>query len=316
MRDRKRKRLRAKVASPVANFQGGFWNLFLVLVTLASIGGLAIFVFVQSKGKAPAPGSNAQTTGHVWDGDLQELNNPLPAWWRNMFYITLVFAALYLMFYPGFGSNKMFLGWTQITQYEQEMAAAEGAYGPLFARFEKEPIEALAANAEALKMGERLYASYCTQCHGSDAGGVRGYPNLRDEDWLWGGSPQRIEQTISKGRQALMPAWAAVLKDEGVTQVTHYILSLSGRDHDAAAAAKGKLHFANCQGCHGAGGGGNPLFGAPNLRDEVWLYGGSVQAIETTIRGGRNGTMPAHEGFLGAAKVHLLAAYVYSLSNK
>jgi cytochrome c oxidase cbb3-type subunit 3 len=301
----------------MGNFSDGFWNLFLFVVTVVSIGGLALFVFTQSKGKMPAAGSSAETTGHVWDDDLRELNNPLPAWWRNMFYITLAFGALYLLFYPGLGSNSMFLGWTQITQYEEEMAEAEATYGPLFARFENEPIEALAGNEDALKMGERLYASYCTQCHGSDAGGVRGYPNLRDGDWLWGGTPDRIQESILKGRQAVMPAWEAVLKDEGIKQVTQYILSLGGREHDAAAAAQGKPLFAsNCVACHGAEGEGNPMLGAANLSDDVWLYGGSPKAIEATLRDGRNGIMPAHEEFLGKAKVHLLTAYIYSLANK
>lgn len=299
------------------SFSGEFWDLFLFVVTVASIAGLGIFVFAQSKGKAPAPGNSAESTGHVWDEDLRELNNPLPAWWRNMFYITLVFGALYLVIYPGLGSSKMFFGWTQITQYEEEMAAAQAKYGPLFARYEKEPIEALARNQDALKMGERLYASYCTQCHGSDAGGVRGYPSLRDSDWLWGGDPDRIEETILKGRQGVMPPWGAVLKDEGVTQVSQYVFSLAGREHDAAAAVSGKtLYSTNCIACHGAQGKGNKLFGAPNLTDDVWLYGASPKAIEDTIRNGRSGKMPAHEEFLGKAKVHLLSAYVYSLSMK
>ena len=301
----------------MGNFSDGFWDLFLFVVMVVSIGGLAILVYAQSKGKMPAEGETAETTGHVWDGDLRELNNPLPAWWRNMFYITLIFGALYLLFYPGLGSNTMFLGWTQITQYEDEMAAAEATYGPLFARFENEPVEALAGNDEALKMGERLYASYCTQCHGSDAGGVPGYPSLRDDAWLWGGTPERIEETILKGRQAVMPPWEAVLKEEGIAQTTQYILSLGGREHDAAAAEKGKPLFAsNCVACHGAEGLGNTMLGAPNLTDDVWLYGGSPKAIEATLRSGRNGKMPAHEEFLGTAKVHLLSAYVYSLSKK
>ena len=301
----------------MGSFSGQFWDLFLFVVTVASIGGLAIFVFTQSKGKAPAPGTSAESTGHVWDEDLRELNNPLPAWWRNMFYITLVFGAVYLVIYPGLGSNNMFFGWTQVSQYEEEMAEAEATYGPLFARYEQEPIEALAKNPDALKMGERLYASYCTQCHGSDAGGVRGYPSLRDDDWLWGGTPERIEETILKGRQGVMPPWAAVLKDDGITQVSQYVLSLAGREHDAAAAATGKtLYSTNCIACHGAEGKGNTLLGAPNLTDDIWLYGASPKAIEETVRHGRSGKMPAHEEFLGKAKVHLLSAYVYSLSMK
>lgn len=297
----------------MGNFSDGFWNLFLVVVVFGSIGGMALFVKLMSKGKT-LPGTE-ETTGHVWDEDLRELNNPLPAWWRNMFYITLVFGAIYLLLYPGLGTNSMFLGWTQTRQYEEEMAAAQAQYGPLFEQFANEPIESLAGNPEALKIGERLYASYCTQCHGSDAGGVRGYPNLRDSDWLWGGTPERIKESILKGRQAAMPAWGEALKESGVKDVTQYVLSLSGREHDAAAAERGKAAYAACIGCHGADGKGNPALGAANLTDDVWLYGGSPKAIEESIRSGRNGVMPAHEEFLGVAKVHLLSAYVYSLSR-
>jgi cytochrome c oxidase cbb3-type subunit 3 len=299
----------------MGNFSEGFWDLFLVVVVLGSIGAMAAFVLQQSRGKEQ--GHTTETTGHVWDEDLQELNNPLPAWWRNMFYITLLFGAVYLLLYPGFGSNSMFLGWTQLEQYEREMQAAEQTYGPLFEKFRNQPIAELADDAEAMKMGERLYASYCTQCHGSDAGGVRGYPSLRDDDWLWGGTPERIEETILEGRQAVMPAWGPVLEDEGVAQVTQYVLALAAREHDAALAEKGKALFAtNCAACHGAQGKGNPMLGSANLSNDVWLYGGSPRAIEDSVRAGRNGLMPAHEAFLGAAKVHLLAAYVYSLSRK
>lgn len=298
----------------MGNFSEGFWDLFLVVVVLGSIGGMAVFVLAQSKGKGT--GHTIETTGHVWDEDLQELNNPLPAWWRNMFYITLLFGALYLLLYPGFGSNSMFLGWTQIKQYEREMQAAEETYGPLFEKYRNEPIAALVDDPQAMQMGERLYASYCTQCHGSDAGGVPGYPNLRDDEWLWGGTPERIEESILKGRQAVMPAWGSVLADQGVAQVTQYVLGLAGRDHDATLAEKGKAHYAaNCVACHGAEGKGNPMLGAPDLTNDAWLYGASPRAIEASVRGGRNGVMPAHEEFQGAAKVHLLAAYVYSLSK-
>ena len=297
----------------VGNFSEGFWNLFLVVVVLGSIGAMALFVKMQTKGKA-APGTD-ETTGHVWDEDLRELNNPLPAWWRNLFYITLAFGVAYLLLYPGLGVNSMFLGWSQIRQYEEEMAAAEARYGPLFARYQNEPIAALASNPEALKMGERLYASYCTQCHGSDARGVQGYPNLRDAEWQWGGSPERIEESILKGRQAAMPAWGAAFGEDGVKEMAQYVLSLAGREHDAAAAARGKTRYNVCLGCHGPEGKGNPALGAPNLTDDVWLYGGSPKAIEATLHEGRYGIMPAHEEFLGPAKVHLLSAYVYSLSR-
>lgn len=299
----------------MGSFSDGFWNLFLVIIVLGSIGGLWLFLAMQSRFHRSGE-TTEETTGHVWDGDLQEYNNPMPLWWKNMFYITMAFGLVYLIFYPGLGNNDMFLGWTQLTQYEAEMRSAEERYGPIFAEHKNTPIEQLASNESALRIGERLYASYCTQCHGADARGVRGYPNLRDASWLWGGTPEQIETSILAGRKAVMPGWEAVLKEDGVNAVTAYVLGLSGREVDAAARDAGKpLYQANCVACHGANGEGNPALGAPNLTDKVWLYGGSPLAVAASIRAGRNGVMPAHEEFLGKDKVHLLAAYVYSLSR-
>ncbi len=298
----------------MGNFSEGFWNLFIIVVTL---GGLAFCLWLAMifSGRLPE-GEQAEPVGHVWDEDLREMNNPLPRWWLWMFYLSIIFAVVYLALYPGLGSNSMLLGWTQNRQWEQEMAAADKRYGPLFAKFEQRAIPDLAKDPEAVRVGERLFASYCTQCHGSDARGVRGFPNLTDGDWLWGGTPEQIEQTILQGRQAQMPAWLPMLQQEGVANAVQYVLSLSGRSTDAAAAEQGKaLFMTNCVGCHGPEAKGNPMLGAPNLTDDVWLYGGSKRALETTISGGRQGRMPAHENFLGKAKVHLLAGYVYSLSH-
>ncbi len=296
-----------------ASFSEGFWDLFLVLVPLISIGVLFYFVYTMSSGSQD---TTSDTTGHVWDDDLKELNNPLPAWWKYMFYITLVAALVYLLLYPGLGSNTMLLGWSSSGQYEQEMADAEAKYGPLFEKYHKIPIPKLASNKAALRMGERLYASYCTQCHGSDAGGVTGYPNLRDDNWIWGGTPERIEETILNGRKAMMPAWKQIIGEAGVKQVSAYVLSLSGRKVDAQNVAAGKTVFAkNCAACHQPDGKGNPALGSANLTDKIWLYGGSPKVVETTISQGRQGVMPAHGEFLGEAKVHLLAAYIYSLSH-
>ncbi len=299
----------------MGNFSEGFWNLFIVVLTIASIGGV-LWLAMRFSGRLPS-GDQAEPVGHVWDEDLEELNNPLPRWWLWMFYATIAFAVVYLILYPGLGSNTMLLGWTQVKQWEEEMAAAEQRYGPLFDKYRERPIAEVAKDPEALRMGERLFASYCTQCHGSDARGVRGFPNLADGDWLWGGTPERIEETILNGRQAQMPAWEAAIGAEGVKSAAQYVLSLSGRQVDAALAEKGKAIFqSTCAGCHGPEGKGNPALGAPNLSDEVWLYGGSLGAVERTIAGGRKGRMPAHKEFLGEAKVHLLAAYVYSLSAR
>lgn len=298
----------------MSDFSGPFWTIVISIATLGGIAGLWLLTVWQSRvGSA----DQEKTSGHVWDEDLTELNNPLPLWWRNLFYITLVFGVVYLLLYPGLGSFGMLLGWTQIKEYEEQMAEAEARYGPIFEKYVNQPVQEVVNDPEALRIGERLYASYCTVCHGSDAGGVIGFPNLRDDDWLWGGTPEAIEVSILNGRNAVMPGWKAALGgDEGVEQMTAYVLSLSGRKVDEAKAAAGQAKYGMfCIGCHGPEGKGNQALGAPNLTDEVWLYGGSPKAVASSIANGRNGVMPAHEEFLGKAKVHLLAAYIYSLSN-
>ncbi len=300
----------------MGNFSEPFWNIYIIFATLGGIWGL--FALVQWQAKVQRPGDETETTGHVWDEDLTELNNPLPAWWRNMFYITLAFGIVYLILYPGLGSNDMVLRWTQVKQYEEEMAEAERRYGPIFEAFLDQDIERVAGNPEALKIGERLYASYCTACHGSDARGVPGFPNLTDGDWLYGGTPQAIETSILKGRNGVMPPWEQPLGGaQGVSDVAQYVLSLSGRKVDAEAAARGQSKFQQlCVACHGAEGKGNQEIGAPNLTNGIWLYGGSPKTIEASIANGRKGEMPPHADFLGEAKSHLLAAYVFGLANQ
>jgi len=267
----------------------------------------------------PRSGESAEgdVTGHSWDGDLQEFNNPMPRWWLWMFYITIVFAGLYLLLFPGLGNFEGILGWSQQGQYQKEMDRAEDNFGPIFAAYAAQDIKALGDDPQALKVGQRLFANYCATCHGSDARGARGFPNLADGSWLYGGEPEAIKTSILKGRQGVMPPMGAALGDDGVENVVNYVLVLSGREGDAAKAEAGKAQFEQlCAACHGADGKGNPMLGAPNLTDDAWLYGGSPKIIERTIREGRAGKMPAHEDFLGVEKSHVLAAYVYSLSNK
>jgi cytochrome c oxidase cbb3-type subunit 3 len=224
---------------------------------------------------------------------------------------------VYLLIYPGSGVFAGAFKWSEAGQYEQEMKTAEQKYGPLYEKYRTQSVEAVAANPEALKMGQRLFMTYCTGCHGSDAGGNPGFPNLRDQDWLYGGQPEAIQASIQYGRNGAMPPWGAVLGVDGVHKTSEYVMSLSGRKVNAEAAVAGKEKFQQlCVACHGASGKGNPALGAPNLTDNVWLYGGSQAAIMKSISDGRSGRMPAHGEFLGEAKVHLLAAYIYSLSNK
>lgn len=299
----------------MADFTSGFWSPFIAVVTLVSILGLLWLTWVQSHGRKTDPNKPPETVGHVWDGDLAEYNNPLPQWWLNLFYITLVWGLGYLIAYPGLGAFAGMLGWTQAAQYDAEMAAADASYGPLFERFQGEPLATLATNDEALAMGKRLYATYCTQCHGADAGGARGFPNLTDQDWLYGGTPEAIEQSILAGHMGVMPGWGPVLGDAKVELVASYVEHLAGREVAADTVAAGKeVYGATCVACHGAAGTGNPLLAAPRLSDDIWLYGGSRNRIIESIGKGRTGVMPAHREFLGEAKVHLLAAYVLSLA--
>lgn len=299
----------------MTDFTSEFWHWFIILGTV--IGILGLFWLLKVMTVAPKKTQGAvETTGHVWDESLEEYNNPLPRWWLYLFYITLIFSIGYLILYPGLGKFQGTLGWTQTAQYQGEIKAASEQYDPLFAKYTTQDIKTVAQDPTALKMGERLFATYCSTCHGSDAGGAKGFPNLRDNDWLYGGEPETIKTTILHGRTGAMPAWKAVLGDAGVSQVAAYVLSLSGRTVDTAASAEGKVKFEQlCVACHTAAGTGMTALGAPNLTDNIWLYGGSQKAVETSIAEGRAGKMPPHQEFLGEAKVHLLAAYVYSLSQ-
>jgi len=300
----------------MSDFNSDFWHWYITILTVLSI--LACLWLLRWMTSGFQKTGKVEDTGHVWDGDLTELNNPLPRWWLGLFYITIAFGGFYLLLYPGLGKYSGLLDWTSKTQYEQEVSRVEAEVGPLFARYQQTPILDLSKDETALKVGERLYANYCTTCHGSDARGARGYPNLRDGDWIWGGTPENIKTTLMQGRQAAMPAWEGPLGGErGVDEVAQYILSLSGRATIAELAAKGKAKFEIfCVACHGADGTGNTALGAPNLTDNTWLYGGSLTRISESIAKGRNGKMPAQGEFLGEAKVHLLAAYIYSLSQQ
>jgi cytochrome c oxidase cbb3-type subunit 3 len=292
-----------------------FWNIWIIGLTLANVLGCWWLISWATK-KRKGEAASGEVTGHTWDENLAEYNNPLPRWWLWLFHITLVFALVYLVLYPGLGSYRGVLKWTHQDAYAKEMQAADEHYGPLFAQYAAKPVTELAADAEAIKIGQRLFVNYCASCHGSDAGGGPGFPNLRDSDWLYGGAPETIKASILDGRNGAMPSWEAVLKEKGVEEVAAYVQSLSGRDVDETLAAAGKTHFDTyCVACHGADGGGNQALGAPALNDSVWLYGGSPGAIKASIAKGRNGQMPAHRNFLGEDKVHLLATYVYSLSQ-
>lgn len=292
-----------------------FWSAWIIFLTAANIYGCWWLVRWTVKPRAEEA-AEGDVTGHSWDG-LQEFNNPLPKWWLQMYYITIFFAVAYLALYPGLGSFPGLLGWTQHNQHAREVRAADEKYGPMFAQYADEGVESLSSNEDAVKLGRSLFSTYCTVCHGSDARGARGFPNLADADWLFGGAPDAIKASIGAGRTSIgMPAYSEQFSDQEIDEVTNYVLTLSGRDADAVLAAAGKPKFETlCAACHMPNGVGNPALGAPNLTDSIWLYGGSAGVIKTTISKGRKGVMPPHDEFLGSDKVHLLTTYVYSLSN-
>ena len=300
----------------MADFNSEFWHWYIAILTVLSI--LACVWLIRWMTSGFEKTDEVESTGHVWDGDLTELNNPLPRWWLGLFYITLAFSGFYLLLYPGLGKFEGLLNWTSTGQYEDEVMRVESEVGPLFAEYQKTPILELINDRDALKIGERLYLNYCSTCHGSDARGARGFPNLRDTAWQWGGDPESIKTTLLNGRIAAMPSWEAPLGGEsGVNEVTQYLLRLSGRATIDELADQGKAKYdIFCVACHGPEGKGNPALGAPNLTDDVWLYGGSITRINESLIKGRNGQMPAFGEFLGEAKVHLLTAYVYGLSQE
>ena len=291
------------------------WSWYIIVLTAANI--LACFWLIRWNSKRRiGEAVEGDTTGHTWDDDLQEFNNPLPRWWLWLFYLTIFFGIGYLIIFPGMGNYKGTAKWSEVGQYNAEMQAAEEKYGPIFAAYAKQPIPELAKDSKAMATGQRLFLTYCSVCHGSDGGGAPGFPNLTDKDWLYGGDPETIQTTILDGRNGMMPAMGMGLPDEQVDDLVAYVLSLSGREADSPKVEAGKKLFATmCVACHGADGKGNPAMGSANLTDKIWLYGGSPGAIKQTIKFGRNGVMPAHREFLGEEKVHLLAAYVYSLSH-
>jgi cytochrome c oxidase cbb3-type subunit III len=299
----------------MSDFNDGFWSVYVAGFTLVGIFACLLLLWITSRKKVAAGADN--TTGHVWDEDLTEMNNPLPLWWVGLFIITIVFSLLYLVAYPGLGSYGGELKWTQKGEYDAEVAKANQALEPLYAQFTAKKPEELAGDANAMAVGERLFMNNCAQCHGSDARGSKGFPNLADADWLYGSTPDKIRETITKGRNGMMPPIAnAVGTSDDVKNVAHYVLSLSNGPHDSVKAQLGKAKFGTCAACHGNDGKGNPAMGAPNLTDDVWLHGYGEQAIINMVNNGKMNQMPAQEGKLTEAQIHVLASYVWGMTNK
>ena len=307
----------------MSDFTADGWGFYVAIATLLSIFacGALLHALGKMRVQRPKPGEQTETTGHVWDGDLAEYNNPLPRWWMWLFWVTIVFSLAYLMLYPGLGKAPGALGWTSAREYSDEVRSFDAKIEPLYAKYRAMDIKAVAADLDARAMGERLFLNYCAQCHGSDAGGSKGFPSLRDNDWLYGGEPANIRDSIGNGRNGIMPPFGAALGDEGVRNVVAYVRSLSGLPSDNVRAQLGRPVFAqNCAACHGADGKGNQQIGAPNLTDRIWLYGSTEAVITETVSRGRGEAsavtrMPAHKDRLDEGKIQLLAAYVWSLSN-
>lgn len=297
----------------------GFWSAWVIGLTIITLILLVWVLFATRKIKVDR---DDNTTGHVYDGIVEE-DNPLPAWWFNMFVITIVFGVGYLIAYPGMGSFKGMLGWTSVNEHDQRAEEMNESFASSISQFQGLGVEQLASNAQAVNMGRRLFSTNCSVCHGNAGQGGFGFPKLDDNDWQWGGSAEQIVHSIAKGRQAMMIPWKDILGVQNLPLVASYVASLSegaAARNDIASVdpvdlEKGKdLYMKNCVACHGADGAGNQLLGAPALNDDIWLYGGSLAEIQVSFSAGRNGQMPAHQGLLSDDKINLIAAYVISLS--
>ncbi len=292
-----------------------FWSGWIILLTVANIVGALWLLWMTSR---TSPGEKASdTTGHVWDGDLREYNNPLPRWWLWLFYLTVAFSVVYLVLYPGLGNFKGVLGWSQTGQYEEEVARVDERQQAFFARFDDLEIAELAGNSDAMAAAGNIFGNRCAQCHGSDGRGAPGFPNLTDGAWLWGGDEAAILASIQNGRSGMMPPMGDALGGErAVAQMVEYVRSLADLEHDADMAAAAQPMWAVCGACHGMDGSGLTALGAPNLTDNNWLYGSDRRTITETITKGRQNNMPAQLPILGEQQSRLMAAYVLRLSGQ
>lgn len=287
------------------------WAWFVASLTVLSVAGCCWLMLANRRS-----GMETDQKPHVWDQDLTELNNPLPRWWLWLFFITVFFAIGYLALYPGIGVYEGALRWSQQSQHAADVAAAEKAQSGRFARYATLDLAALSHDAEAMSAARNIFGNTCAACHGSDARGAIGFPNLTDNDWLHGGTPDDILETVTNGRVAVMPPFGPALGENGVSEMVAYVATLSGHKAPADLAKAGAAKFQMlCVACHGPDGKGNIVIGAPNLTDDVWLFGANTAQIGETISKGRQNTMPAHLPLLGPDRVRLMAAYVMSMSG-
>jgi len=298
----------------MADFVHPFWSWWVAIPTVLGLVWCAWLAYSNAQAATDGEGESAE---HVWDEDIRENNNPLPKWWLNLFYITVVFSFGYLILYPGLGSFQGILGWSELGQYQAELDDAEAKYAPLYENYASQSLEELNQNNEAMGTAGRLFSTNCSICHGADARGTAGFPNLRDDKWLYGGSGEAVKLSITNGRNGVMPAWLPAVGEQGVAELTEYLLSLQKSPADPQLAAAGEEKFKIfCVACHGADATGNQALGAPDLTDDSWLYGSKSAAISESISKGRQGVMPAHKDLLNESQIHLLTAYVLGLSAR
>ena len=292
------------------------WSWYIIVLTALNLIGL-VWLLLATARTSPDDLPANETMGHVWDEDIAELNNPLPRWWFGLFVITVIFALIYLAAYPGLGSFKGGLGWTSDNEVQAELDATHAKLETLYASFRDRPLEALMDDPAAVKVGRNVFVNNCASCHGTDGRGGRGYPNLVDGDWLYGGDPETVAASVQHGRHGVMVPLGAALGEEGTEEVAQYVMKISGQSYDASLAAAGQARFEGlCAACHGVEGKGNQLIGAPNLTDSIWLYGNSLQDIRDAIVKGRSGVMPAWEPIIGADRSRLAAVWVLAQARQ
>jgi cytochrome c oxidase cbb3-type subunit 3 len=304
----------------LSDFFSAGWSWYVAVLAVVSVLACAVLLWMAGKARvsAQALARGDNTTGHVWDEDLREYNNPLPRWWMWLFMVTVVFGLIYLAIFPGLGGFEGLNRWSQYGQHQADVQRMRSDLAPLYAQFTAKPVEELSRDPRALAIGQRHFMNHCSQCHGSDARGGKGYPDLTGPQAAWLGprTGEHIVQTIGQGRQGVMPALGAAIGSEAaVSDLAHYVLSLSGSPHNEIKAFSGKKHYAACAACHGVDGQGNKALGAPNLTDTYWLHGWGEAAIVNIIKNGKTNVMPAQSAWLSPEQIHVLAAYVLSLSG-
>ena len=290
-----------------------FWSGWIIVLTAITY---VLLAWVLLGNRKITQTGEEKTTGHVYDG-IEEYDNPMPAWWIKMFVLTMLFGIGYLIAYPGLGKWPGLLNWTSVQQWEGDVEEARLENEALYAGFLEQDAATLAENDQAMRIAKRVFANNCAVCHGTDGKGSYGFPNLTDNDWLYGGEPAQIAQSIHDGRSGVMPSWLSALGNEGVASMAAYVQALSSGNTDAPELAESKQKYAMfCSACHGPTGDGNIAMGAPRLNDDIWLYGGDAGSIMQTLTKGRLGKMPRHAEMLSEAKIHLLSSYVYQLSRQ